>query len=93
VITKKPRLKQAPAVQIYPSDIMATKEYRLMTLEQRGLFISLYLDLWVNREAPLDILVILKSIHKMLLLNIYFNSLKLEMIQLFVKVMKSIWQS
>jgi uncharacterized protein YdaU (DUF1376 family) len=55
VITKKPRLKQAPAVQIYPSDIMATKEYRLMTLEQRGLFISLYLDLWVNREAPLEI--------------------------------------
>lgn len=55
MITKKPRLKQAPAVQIYPSDIMATKEYRLMTLEQRGLFFSLYLDLWVNREAPLEI--------------------------------------
>ena len=52
MITKKPRSKQAPAFQTYASDIMATKEYRLMNLQQRGLFVSLYFDLWVNQEAP-----------------------------------------
>jgi len=48
----KPRKKQPPAYQMYASDIIATKEYRMMNLTQRGLFLSLHLDIWVNGEAP-----------------------------------------
>ena len=50
----KPRKKQPPAYQMYASDIIATKEYRMMNLPQRGLFLSLHLDIWVNGEAPYD---------------------------------------
>jgi len=51
---KKPKKKQPPAYQMYASDIIATKEYRMMSLEERGLFISLHLDTWVNDEVPYD---------------------------------------
>jgi len=51
---RKPRKKQPPAYQMYASDILATKEWRMMNLEERGLFISLHLDTWVNDEVPFD---------------------------------------
>ena len=51
---RKPRKKQPPAYQMYPSDVMATKEYRMMNLEERGLFLTLHLDTWVNDEVPFD---------------------------------------
>lgn len=51
---KKPRKKQPPAYQMYAADILATKEYRMMNLEERGLFLSLHLDIWVNDEVPFD---------------------------------------
>lgn len=51
---KTPKKKQPPAYQMYASDILATKEYRMMNLEQRGLLLSLHLDTWVNDEVPYD---------------------------------------
>jgi hypothetical protein len=51
---KIPKKKQPPAYQMYASDVLATKEYRMMNLEQRGLFLSLHLDTWVNDEVPYD---------------------------------------
>ena len=51
---KKPRKKQPPAYQMYAADILATKEYRMMNLPQRRLFLSLHLDIWVNGEAPFN---------------------------------------
>lgn len=47
-------MKTAPAFQFYASDTMADLNYRLMTLEERGLFLSLLCECWVNRAVPTD---------------------------------------
>lgn len=46
--------KTAPAFQFYASDTMADKRYRMMSLGERGLFISLLCECWVNRSVPAD---------------------------------------
>ena len=46
--------KTAPAFQFYASDTMADKRYRSMSLEERGLFISILCECWVNRSIPAD---------------------------------------
>lgn len=46
--------KTAPAFQFYASDTMADKRYRSMSLEERGLFISILCECWVNRSLPSD---------------------------------------
>ncbi|PPD56795.1 MAG: hypothetical protein CTY10_02440 [Methylotenera sp.] len=38
----------APAFAFYASDMMADKRYRVMSLAQRGLLLSLYAECWVN---------------------------------------------
>ena len=47
-------MKTAPAFMFYASDTMADKRYRLMTLAERGLYISLLNECWVNRSMPAD---------------------------------------
>lgn len=44
----------APAFQLYASDTIADKHYRLMSLEERGLLMSLLCECWVNRSVPAD---------------------------------------
>lgn len=44
----------APAFQLYASDTIADKHYRLMSLEERGLLLSLLCECWVNRSVPAD---------------------------------------
>lgn len=44
----------APAFQFYASDVIADKRYRLMSLEERGLFLSLMCECWVNKSVPDD---------------------------------------
>jgi hypothetical protein len=46
--------KTAPAFQFYASDTMADKRYRSMSLEERGLLISILCECWVNRSLPSD---------------------------------------
>lgn len=46
--------KTAPAFQFYASDTMADKRYRSMSLEERGLLISILCECWVNRSVPSD---------------------------------------
>jgi uncharacterized protein YdaU (DUF1376 family) len=47
-------MKTAPAYQFYASDAMADKRYRLMTLAERGLYLSLLNECWVNHSIPAD---------------------------------------
>lgn len=44
----------SPAFQLYASDTIADKHYRLMSLEERGLLLSLLCECWVNRSVPAD---------------------------------------
>jgi len=47
-------MKTAPAFQFYASDTMADKRYRMMTLAERGLYLSLLSECWVNRSMPAE---------------------------------------
>jgi uncharacterized protein YdaU (DUF1376 family) len=42
----------APAFQVYAFDLMAKREYRLMSLSERGLFFSMLCECWANAEIP-----------------------------------------
>jgi len=44
----------SPAFQLYASDTIADKQYRLMSLEERGLLLSLLCECWVNRSVPAE---------------------------------------
>jgi uncharacterized protein YdaU (DUF1376 family) len=46
--------KTAPAFQFYASDTMADKRYRNMNLAERGLYLSILSECWVNRSMPAD---------------------------------------
>ena len=46
--------KTAPYFAFYASDMMADKRYRMMSLSERGLLISLMSECWVNRAIPGD---------------------------------------
>jgi hypothetical protein len=45
-------IRPAPAYQIYPSNIMSNINWRTMSLEQRGLMITLQFECWVNGSVP-----------------------------------------
>lgn len=42
----------SPAFMLYASDLMAGKSYRLMTLAERGLLLSMWCECWANSEIP-----------------------------------------
>lgn len=46
--------RDAPAYQEYAASMMARTEYRLMSLEGRGLLLSLRHECWVNMSMPAD---------------------------------------
>lgn len=43
-----------PAFQEYAASIMAETRYRVLTLAQRGLLMTLRLECWVNKQLPAD---------------------------------------
>ena len=43
-----------PAFQEYAANMMARTEYRVLTLAQRGLLMTLRLECWVNQRMPSD---------------------------------------
>ena len=49
---KKPNLRPAPAFQEYASDLLAKREFRLMTLGEKGLLMTMRLECWVNKCVP-----------------------------------------
>ena len=48
----KPNLRPAPAFQEYASDLLAKREFRMMTLAERGLLMTMRLECWVNKSVP-----------------------------------------
>jgi len=46
--------REAPAFQEYAASLMARTDYREMSLEGRGLLMSLRLECWVNGSLPSD---------------------------------------
>lgn len=50
----KPPIREIPAYQEYASDLISNKHYRLMSLQERGLFLTMRLECWTNRNVPSD---------------------------------------
>lgn len=48
-------MKDVPYFPLYAANTMASKPFRLMTLEQRGLWITLMMECWVNGGVPSDL--------------------------------------
>ncbi len=46
--------RNPPAYQEYAASMLASKEFRLMTLEQRGFLYTLKLECWENQQVPSD---------------------------------------
>ncbi len=46
--------KAPPAFQFYATDVLASKQFRLMNFEERGLYITLLSECWVNHSVPAD---------------------------------------
>jgi len=46
--------RKPPAFQEYAATMMASYQYRLLTLAERGLLYTLRLECWVNRRVPQD---------------------------------------
>ena len=49
---KKPNLRPAPAFQEYAADLLAKREFRMMTFTERGLLMTMRLECWVNKCVP-----------------------------------------
>lgn len=45
-------MRRPPAYQEYPSDLLANENYKLMEMDERGLFHSLRHYCWVNESIP-----------------------------------------
>lgn len=46
--------RDAPAYQEYPANFMARIQYRVMSLTERGLLLTLRHECWVNKQVPAD---------------------------------------
>lgn len=44
--------RDAPAYQEYAASVMAKTQYRVLSLNERGLLYTLKLECWVNRQLP-----------------------------------------
>jgi uncharacterized protein YdaU (DUF1376 family) len=44
-----------PAYQEYASDLLANAKFKMMSLEERGLFFTMRMECWVNSSLPLDL--------------------------------------
>jgi len=47
-------MKAVPYFPLYAANIIASRPYRLMSLGERGLWISIYMECWVNGGVPED---------------------------------------
>lgn len=42
----------APAFQLYASDLLSKRDYRMMSLAERGLLLSMLCECWANKNLP-----------------------------------------
>lgn len=46
--------KPVPYYPFYAANLIANKQFRLMTVEERGLWITIQMECWVNGSVPAD---------------------------------------
>lgn len=46
--------REAPAFQEYAATMLAKLPFRLMTMEERGLFYTMRLECWINEKLPIS---------------------------------------
>ncbi len=54
--------RKAPAYQEYAADTLAKLSFRTMSLQERGLFITMRLECWVNKQLPSNPEVLSKAL-------------------------------
>lgn len=47
-------IRDVPWFPCFASNILADKHFRMMTLKERGIWISLYLECWPNKSVPAE---------------------------------------
>lgn len=47
-------IKDVPYFPLFAANILASRSFKLMTLEQRGLWITIQMECWVNGSVPSD---------------------------------------
>ncbi len=50
----KDSLRNPPAFQEYAADILASRLFRAMSLQERGLLMTMRFECWVNKSVPAD---------------------------------------
>lgn len=53
--------RRPPAYQEYAAETLSQLPFRMMSLQERGLFITMRLECWVNKQLPSDPLAISKA--------------------------------
>lgn len=48
-------MKPVPYFPLYAANFLASKPFRLMTIEERGLWITIQMECWVNGSVPSDL--------------------------------------
>ena len=46
--------KKPPAFMFYSANLIADKQYRMMSLAERGLYLSILVECWSNNSVPAD---------------------------------------
>ena len=47
-------MRAVPYYPFYAANLIANKQFRLMTIEERGLWITIQMECWVNGSVPSD---------------------------------------
>lgn len=55
-------IKDVPYFQLYAANFLANREFRLMSLNERGLLISIYVECWVNINVPVKSIELAKCL-------------------------------
>ena len=48
-------MKPVPYFPLYAANFLASKPFRMMTIEERGLWITIQMECWVNGSVPSDL--------------------------------------
>ena len=67
-----------PAFQFYPKDFLSDINVQMMTMEERGVYITLLCSAWIEGEIPDDIIILkrlckYKNIESTRVLEVWFN--------------------
>jgi hypothetical protein len=47
-------IKDVPYFQLYAANFLSNRQFKLMSLDERGILISIYMECWVNLSVPTE---------------------------------------